>query len=64
MIFEHVFNPKAYKNRSIKEKFIIMQGSQGNLVPFSASELLKKCKCHEDIVNICREMGKNNYIII
>ena len=39
MIFEHVFNPKAYKNRAIKEKFIIMQGSQGNLVPFSAADM-------------------------
>ena len=40
-----------------------MQGQQENLVSYPANELLKKCKCHEDIVNICREMGTYIYII-
>ena len=34
-----------------------MEGDQRNLIPYSAAELLKKCKCHEEIVSICREMG-------
>ena len=34
-----------------------MQLEQSRLVPYPAEELLKKCKCKEDIVNICREMG-------
>ena len=25
-------------------------------VPVSVSKLLEKCRCHEDIVNICREL--------
>ena len=29
-----------------------------NLFAYPASKLLKKCKCREDIVNICRELGK------
>ena len=35
-----------------------MQLEQPRLVPYPAKESLKKCKCKEDIVNICREMGK------
>ena len=34
-----------------------MENLQGNLVSYQASELLKKCKCREDIINICRELG-------
>ena len=35
-----------------------MIGQNNNLVPVSAAQLLSKCKCHEDLVNICRELGK------
>ena len=35
-----------------------MEGNEQNLVPVPASELLKKCKKKEDIINICRELGK------
>ena len=35
-----------------------MQLEQPRLVPYPAEELLKKCKYKEDIVNICREIGK------
>lgn len=35
-----------------------------NLVAYPASELLKKCKCREDIVNVCRELGKKQLLII
>ena len=41
-----------------------MQQQQENLVPYQASELLKKCKCREDITNICRELGNLYYIKI
>ena len=33
------------------------------LVAVPASKLLQKCRCHEDIVNICRELGKLNIFI-
>lgn len=39
-----------------------MEGIRPNLVPVPASELLKKCKKKEDIINICRELGKFYYI--
>ena len=35
-----------------------MQQEGPQLVPYPAEEILKKCKCKEDIINICREMGK------
>ena len=38
-----------------------MNQNQNNLVAYPASDLMKKCKCHEDIVNICREMGNINF---
>lgn len=41
-----------------------MQQINNNLVPFPANELLKKCQCREDIVNITREMGNIYYIIL
>ena len=41
-----------------------MELSQNNLVAYPASDLMKKCKCHEDIVNICREMGNINFISV
>ena len=41
-----------------------MESSNINLVPVSATELLKKCKNKEDIVNFCRELGKINVRII
>ena len=34
-----------------------MDGAERTLVPYKASELLKKCKSKEDIINIVREMG-------
>ena len=40
-----------------------MIGPEQNLVKYEASELLKKCKCREDIINICRELGKLIYIM-
>ena len=39
-----------------------MQLEHTRLVPYPAEELLKKCKCKEDIINICWEMGKYFYI--
>ena len=41
-----------------------MQKEQGRLVPYPAEELLKKFKCKEDIINICREMGKDIFLIL
>ena len=41
-----------------------MMEQQQNLVSYKASELLKKCKCREDIINICRELGNLIYIMI
>ena len=41
----------------------IMENNQNNLVPYNARELIKKCKTKQDIINICREIGKNNEII-
>ena len=35
-----------------------MQQNNNSLIPVPASHLLQKCKCHEDLVNICREIGK------
>ena len=35
-----------------------MQQEGQQLVAVSASELLKKCRNREDIVNFCREAGK------
>ena len=37
-----------------------MQNNNIELVPIQASELIKKCRCHEDLVNFCREIGKEN----
>ena len=34
-----------------------MQQEEQQLVTVSASELLKKCRNKEDIINICREVG-------
>lgn len=33
-----------------------------DLIAVSASKLLQKCRCHEDIVNICRELGNSKII--
>ena len=41
-----------------------MLNQPNNLIAYPASELLKKCQSHEDIVNICREMGKIINIIL
>ena len=41
-----------------------MEGENLNLVPVPASQLLKKCRNKEDIVNICRELGKKIFFII
>ena len=41
-----------------------MDPNQNNLIAYPAAELMKKCKCHEDIVNICREMGNQKLLII
>lgn len=35
-----------------------MQPLNNQLVPIPASQLLSKCRTHEDIINICRELGK------
>ena len=40
-----------------------MKDNVNNLVPYNARELIKKCKTKKDIINICREIGKNNNII-
>jgi len=39
-----------------------MQEIRPNLVPVPATELLRKCKKKEDLINICRELGKFNNI--
>jgi len=42
-----------------------MESRNVNLVPVPATELLKKCKNKEDIINLCRELGNYDiYIII
>lgn len=41
-----------------------MDINQNELIAFPASELMKKCKCHEDIVNLCREMGNINLLTL
>ena len=41
-----------------------MQEQQNNLVPFPARDLLKKCQCKEDIINITREMGNIKKLIV
>ena len=41
-----------------------MDINQNNLVSYPASHLMKKCKCHEDIVNIYRKMGNINFLNI
>ena len=38
-----------------------MDNQGQNLVPISASDLLKKCRNHEDIKNITRELGKSKF---
>jgi len=35
-----------------------MENQIQQLVPISAEDLLKKCKCREDLTNLCRELGK------
>ena len=35
-----------------------MENQAEGLVPIKAEELQKKCKCREDITNLCRELGK------
>ncbi len=35
-----------------------MENSINQLVKVPAKDLLEKCKCKEDIVNLCRELGK------
>lgn len=35
-----------------------------HLVPVPASDLLKKCRNKEDIINICRELGNILFFII
>jgi len=39
-----------------------MQQEAQQLVTVSASELLKKCRNREDIINFCREIGKSKNI--
>jgi hypothetical protein len=34
-----------------------MEYQDHDLVPVQASELMKKCKNKEDLINICRELG-------
>ena len=41
-----------------------MDINQNELIAFPASELMKKYKCHEDIVNLCREMGNINLLTL
>ena len=41
-----------------------MEQNNQNLVPISASDILKKCRSHEDIKNIAREIGNYNNTII
>lgn len=36
-----------------------MENQMQQLVPVSAEDLLKKCKCREDLTNLCRELGKS-----
>lgn len=38
-----------------------MEDQNQNLVPISVSNLIKKCRSHEDIKNITRELGKFIY---
>ena len=39
-----------------------MEENIPNLVPLPASELLKKCRKKEDLINICRKLGMLNNI--
>ena len=41
-----------------------MEQINQHLIPVSATEILKKCKNKEDIVNICRELGKYIFVIL
>ena len=41
-----------------------MESRNVNLVPVPATELLKKCKNKEDIINLCRELGNYDIYII
>ena len=53
-------------NHKVNRKYIIhmvlytiffMENQAPGLVPIKAEELHKKCRCREDIINLCRELG-------
>ena len=39
-----------------------MDINENELIAYPESELWKKCKCHQDIFNLCREIGNINLL--